>query len=79
MTPIWSWVAWNADRSRICDAGVAYGHEAEAKRNAFVTMGGPHQADVAFLDLKLIAFGKPMDGARVEVSVDIRPSGAVSR
>ena len=61
---LWLWRAMNADRSRICDCGVVRAtNAARADAIARMCLGGPHRADVEFIEVENLADTYPQSHA----------------
>lgn len=52
---LWQWIAWNKDRERICDCGVARAEsETVARGVAWQCIGGPHMESITEIQVKKI-------------------------
>jgi hypothetical protein len=52
---LFHWIAWSADRGRICDTGHAWGDDvAAATRIAWMCIGGPHMADIVEMQVEAV-------------------------
>lgn len=73
MRGIYMWRAWNEDRSRICDAGIAFASaEHEARVTATLCIGGPHAHEVKHIDVELEGYGRALTGEELSARMEAR-------
>jgi hypothetical protein len=59
---VYKWVAWAANRSRICDAGVAFARTArDAEVIAQMSLGGPWMSEVVSFDVEIVVGAVMLD------------------
>jgi hypothetical protein len=58
----WLWRAWSGDRERICDCGIVWAPTVEeARKLAWMILGGPHAHEVRSIDAESIVRKPPTD------------------